>query len=99
MIVNGQKLKDKFLSNPKKKVVTHLSDWQIGVSAFEEKVGRRITVLHYHEPYVWNFYIEFIDPNKGNRKHNRTIWYDYNFQLKKNGKKNIKKKEQKKLKS
>lgn len=83
MIVSGIKLKNKYLLKPKKKIVTYLSDWQIGISEFDEKLGKRITVIHYHEPYIWDFYIQFIDEKKGNKINNRIIWYGYNFEKKK----------------
>ena len=82
MYITGQKLKDRYLK-PKKMVVYYLSDFQRGNEELEKLIGKRIEVLHYHEPYVWNYYIHFKDKSKGNIRSNRIILYGYNFDVKK----------------
>lgn len=76
------RFKKRFLSKPKKKVVTYLSDSQRGISDYESRIGKRICVLHYHEPYVWDIYIQLLDLSKSPTKKNRIIWYPFNFQKK-----------------
>ena len=59
MIVSGVKLKDEFLK-PKTLVVTYLSDDQKEDERYTKWLRKRIKVLHYHESYVWNFYIQVL---------------------------------------
>lgn len=81
------RINKKYLSEAKIKLVTYLAPWQrneempkFGPEIFLKFFRKRIKVLHYYEPGRWNYFIQILDESKPNRKKNRTIWYDYNFQ-------------------
>lgn len=84
MYIGKKKYSDKFLGKSKLCKVKSLCDFQRDSVVYQSYLGKEIEVMHYHEPYTYNFFVHFKDPELGNKKGNRVIWYDHNFSKKDN---------------
>lgn len=79
MRISGKNYPNKNLSPPKACRVVKLIDFQKENEIYERFLGKTIVVQHYHENFKWNFLVHYINPEKGNVRGNRVIWYGYNF--------------------
>ena len=71
------RINQKYLHKPRRRKVRNFSDFQWNDPNYSSMNDKTVLVHHYHEPYKWNFYIEYLNDSKTKRR----IWYDYNFAI------------------